>query len=800
MIDTALTSRHQWVVVKLIPLPDGRTDKIPLSYLTRQACNAHEAANWTTYDAALAMAQAWGVQQSWGFDHVVGFVLTIADDLFCIDIDGAATPAGWSPLSMQIVAALPGCMVEISQSGKGLHVWGRYPSPPVHSSKRTDLHIEAYTELRFIAIGTNQTGAIAERCDALPAFLAQWFPPRAMVAAAGHGSGPRPEWRGPTDDNELLRRALRSTSAGSVFGGKASFADLWDRDTEVLHRVYAGDGDAGVDWSSVDAALAQHLAFWTGCDADRMVALMLASPLKREKYEREDYLPRTVANACRMQREVLIDKPVIPPVPPTPPTAPTSPTAPPPPGVPPAPPAAPGSSTMTAREGSTFLSPEQAATLFQGCFYIADQHRVLVPGGKLYKPEQFKAVFGGYMFCMDARNEKHSRNAFEAFTESSVLRPPVADGTAFVPSLPYGSIIESEGRKRANQFWPAQVRRLRGDPSRFLRHLEILFPNVSDRRTFLYWLANVVQNPGHKSQWLPLLIGAEGNGKSLFSRCLAYAVGHRYTHWPDATKLGGTFNAYLFGKLLICIEDLQIGDSLEIWEKLKPMITGESLEIEGKGIDQRTDEICANFIANSNHKNAIRATLNDRRVCHLWCAQQNAEAVILAGLDETYMSSIYDWLKQDGYAIVAEYLATLEIPPEFGLNWFKGRAPKTSSSVAAVEASRGPVEQEILDAVEREEIGFKGGWVSSGKLDALLEKMGRQRSIPLNKRREILQGLGYDWHPALPAGRVNNPVLPDASKVKLFIRLDNLAALALLRPADVAAAYTHAQGVVAAAR
>lgn len=786
MIDQALTSLNQWVVVKLIPLPDGRTDKIPLSYLTRQACSAHEPPNWTTYDAALALAHAWGP------DHTVGFVLTAADDLFCIDIDGAATPTGWSPLSQQIVAALPGCMVEVSQSGKGLHVWGRYPNPPAHSMKRVDLHIEAYTSLRFIAIGTDQTGAISPRCDALPAFLAAWFPPRALVAAGGHGAGPRPEWCGPADDTELLRRALRSTSAGAVFGGKASFADLWDRNTDVLHRAYAGDGDAGVDWSSVDAACAQHLAFWTGCDADRMVALMLASPLRREKYDREDYLPRTVANACALQRDVLQDKP---PVLPTPPDGPVAPA---PPGSAPRPPPPAAATTMTTREGSTFLNPVQAAVLFQGCFYIADQHRVLVPGGKLYKPEQFKAVFGGYMFAMDARNEKHSRNAFEAFTESSVLRPPVADGTAFQPSLPYGTIIESEGRKRANQFWPAQVRRQRGDPARFLRHLEILFPHAQDRRVFLYWMANVVQHPGHKSQWLPLLIGAEGNGKSLFSRCLAYAVGHRYTHWPDASKLGGTFNAYLFGKLLICIEDLQIGDSLEIWEKLKPMITGESLEIEGKGIDQRTDEICANFVANSNHKNAIRATLNDRRVCHLWCDQQNVGDVTLSGLDEAYMSGLYDWLKQDGYAVVAEYLAALEIPPEFGLSWFKGRAPRTSSHVAAVEASRGPVEQEILEAVEREDIGFKGGWISSGKLDALLEKMGRQRSIALNKRREILQGLGYDWHPALPAGRVNNLVLPDAAKVKLFVRSDNAAALALMRPADVAAAYTQAQGVAAA--
>ena len=140
---------------------------------------------------------------------------------------------------------------------------------------------------------------------------------------------------------------------------------------------------------------------------------------------------------------------------------------------------------------------------------------------------------------------------------------------------------------------------------------------------------------------------------------------------------------------------------------------------------------------------------------------------------------------------MANYLQTLVIPDEYGLRWFKGRAPRTSSSTLAVDAAMGAVEQEITECVEREDPGFRGGWVSSGAVDKLLERM--RRSIAVNKRREILQGLGYDWHPALPHGRVNNPVLPDGAKVKLFIKSD-APARALTRAADVASQYTAAQG------
>lgn len=806
MIDPTLAATPQWVVVKLVPKADGGTDKIPFNYLTRQPCNAHEPANWTTYEAATLIAQSWlGPGDRW----TAGFVLTTSDPWFCIDVDHAFSPStGWSPLAQQIVQALPGCMVELSQSGTGLHVWGRFPSPPAHSKKRTDLGIEAYTELRFIAIGTGQTGQVAPVCEALPGFLAQWFPPKNTGPGIGHGDGPRADWRGPTDDAELLRRMLQSKTVAAKFGMSttASFADLWHADLEVLHRLYPGDGEGGIDRSSVDMALAQHLAFWTGCDQDRMVGLMQQSKLVREKWEREDYLPRTVASACGLQRDVLQDKPVVGPLqaaapmpPPAPPAAPSGPPGPP---AAPAPaPAAPAPAPTAPREGTTFIRPDQAAQLFAGCFYLADTHRVLVPGGKIYRPDQFKAVFGGYTFVMDGSNSRTSRNAFEAFTENQVFRPPIVDGTAFKPDLAYGTVITSEGRSRANMFCPAQVDKRPGDVSRFTRHMEVLFPNAQDRAYLLYWMAHCVQHPGKKSQWMPLLVGAEGNGKTLFSRCLAYAVGHRYTHWPAADKIGGSFNAWIYGKLLCCIEDLMIGDAMETWEKLKPMITGESLEIEAKGIDQRTDEVCANFIANSNHKAAIRATLNDRRVCHLWSGQQSVADVARDGLGEDYMSSIYDWLRADGYAAVAHYLATLEIPEQYGLRWFLGRAPRTSYHGAAVEASRGPIEQEVQEAIDRGDAGFCGGWVSSGALDRLLERVCRNRPLAPNKRREVLQNLGYDWHPALKDGRVNNPVLPDAAKVKLFVKLDS-PYRHLTLPAEVAAAYTreNLQGVAAAGR
>jgi hypothetical protein len=800
---------RQWIVYETYPdvSKPGKRVKMPVHYQTARPCSVVEPANWT--DAASAVAAV----RVWGASYGVGFCFTKNDPYWFLDIDGALQPdRTWSALSQQLVSALPGAALEISVSGTGLHLFGRGAVPP-HRMKNIDLHIELYTEGRFCALtGTSLQG----NCDAdltsgIGWVATTYFPPRETVAnSGGPDDGPCPEWNGPQDDTELLRRAMMSKSTASVFGGKASFSDLWVADADVLGRAYPPDSSSSepFDRSSADAALASHLAFWSGKDHSRIDRLMRLSGLARDKYDRPDYLPRTISNACAAQRDVLRDKPMQPP--PGPAAPPPGPAAPPPGPAPaaaptvasPAAPGATGGPGMTPVTGATFLRAEQQRELFAGCVYVLDAHRVLVPGGHMLKPDQFRAHFGGYTFMLDEAGTKTTRSAFEAFVESQVLRPPRADGTCFRPGLPYGAIVTDAGRTRANTYWPIRVARRPGDATPFWRHLELLVPNEQDRRWLFYYMCACVQFQGYKFQWAPVIQGAEGNGKTFLSRCVAYAIGYRYVHWPKATKLGKDFNAWMLNKTFYAVEDIYVPDAREdIFEQLKPMITGgDGLEIEAKGVDQVSAEICGNFIFNTNHKNSLRKTLNDRRFAHFYTAQQTAQDIARDKMDGSYMVDLYDWFNdQLGREYVAEILWTTPIPDEYNPARGLQRAPKTSSTDEAIEAGHGAVEQEVLEAIDREEVGFRGGWISSGALDSLLKKIGRDRAVPLSRRRDVLQSLGYDWHPALPKGRVHNPVAPDAAKVKLFVRQDRADLLALERPPEVAAAYTAAQGVSAPA-
>lgn len=752
----------------------GKTDKFPADFRSGRVVSAHDPQFWTDHATAIAAAAQFGGA------YGVGFVFTEADPFWFLDLDACLLPDGsdWSPLAKLLCGAFAGAAIEVSQSGRGLHIFGT-GRPPLHGCKNIPLGLEFYHSGRFVALtGTSASGnAAADFTHLLPSLVANYFPPDAGGGLAQEWTTEaRSEWRGPTSDEELIKRALRSQSTASAFGGRASFADLWTANIDALSRCYP-DPVRAYDASSADAALAQHLAFWTGANCERIDILMRQSALARDKWDRQSdpYLERTILGAVARQFEVLTDK-APEPVAGTPESPAPSVT-----NEPPRP-------TMV--QGSTFANNEDQLTLFAGCVYIRETHRVLVPGGVMLKPEQFKVAYGGYTFTMDTANEKTSRDAWEAFTQNQAYRCPRADSPCFRPDMPPGAIIQRDGQTFVNTYWPVEVPRKTGDAAPFLTHLAKILPDERDRYILLCYMAACVQHKGVKFQWAPLLQGVEGNGKTLFTRCVAEAVGRRYVHWPKASKLSKEFNAWMLGKLFYGVEDIYVPDQKrEIIEELKPMITGgDGLEIEGKGVDQISADVCGNFMFNSNHKDAVRKTQNDRRFCVLFSAQQQAADLARDGMDGDYFPKLYDWLRADGYAIVSDLLHTMPIPDEFNPATHCQRAPVTTSTALAIAASTGGVEQEVHEAIAQGLPGFCGGWVSSIQLDRLLERLNVARRVTHSKRKEMLQDMGYIYHPALAEGRVNNLVLPDGGKPRLFI-LKNSPAASIQGAAEAAKAY-----------
>ena len=727
-------------------------DKKPINYLTGQTHDPHDPAIWMQFEQAAGLAPLYG--------GGIGFVFTDADPFFFIDIDKSLQGGQWSELAQSLCSAVVGCAVEVSQSGTGLHIIGSGQVPP-HSCRNQKYGLELYTSRRYVALTGNCSEGGSVLQDATRA--AQWLVGHYFNSSTDSPeeipwtNEPDPEWNGPADDGQLIARVIASLSAGAAFSTRASPRQLWYADADALAVAYPGNSAGGFDHSSADAALCQHLAFWTGRDCERMDRLFRQSALMRDKWEmREDYRRATIGHAVGLCENIYTAGK---------PKAEIAPEI-----------------LADGREGYQYLTATQQLEYFISCVYVRDAHRVLVPDGAMLKPEQFKATYGGYLFAMDNQGHKDVKNAFEAFTESQAYNFPKAHGVCFRPEIPPGEIVDEEGRTLVNIYVPISTEATPGDVQPFLQHLNAILPNEGDQQILLSYMAAIVQYPGVKFQWAPLLQGAEGNGKTLFIRVLAHAVGHRYTHLPNASDLssnGVKFNAWIANKLFIGIEEIYTASRWELSDALKPLITNDRIEIQGKGADQVTGDNRANFMLCSNHKDAVLKTDRDRRYCVFYTAQQTAEDMALLGWASSggYFQKLYEWARGGGYAAVNYFLQNYSIPDELNPAGECHRAPFTSSTEEAVTLSLGRIEQEVLEAVEEGRCGFAGGWISSTAFDSLLEARRDEKRIPPNKRRELLRSLGYDWHPALTGGRVNGiSVVDGGKKPRLYIQRGSLLA------------------------
>ena len=723
----------------------------------------HMPANWLTDEEAFRLSSASG--------HGVGFVLTKSDPFFCLDVDHCITGGNWTALAIRMFEMLPGAALELSFSGDGVHLWGTYwQDLGPRAIKKPGL--ELYTDKRFIALTNNvQQGAIwTDYTPHLVQVIDQYFQPNQATIAGEWTDCPRDDWEGPDNDDELIKIAMGAKgSAASIFGDRASFRDLWNGDPEVLSKFYPPEDGQDFGRNEADMALCGHLAFYTGGDCERIDRLFRRSALNREKWEdREDYRVRTllpiigslkeVFGAKRKKERVEVEKQL---------EANTD-----------------DFNKPRSRIGNSFLTIQEQIPFFEGCVYIRGLHRIFIQGGFILDKTDFDIAYGGRTFVLDAGGQKTSRSAFEAFTLNQGYEAPWANVLGFRPELLPGQVYQEDGQRMLNSYVPVEITCEQGDITPFLDFLQRFLPDQNDRNILLSYMAAIVQYPGKKFPWCVLLQGVEGNGKSAIASILQYAVSEKYTHFADPRQLDNQFNDWMLNKVFIAIEEVKAKGQWGIMESLKTMITSKRGPITSKGKDQITADYRANFLMCSNYKDAVHKTRTDRRYCVFYTAQQEEGDLARDGMDNLFFKNLYDWfegndahsdLKNKGFRYLAYYLKGLPIDPYLDPTKLCNRAPRTSSYEEVIEANVSPAHDEIKQAIEQYEAGFRNGWVSSVAMENRLKQAGIK--YPKRKYPELMQDIGYVRSPVLNQGKESRSlkIPPDTGKrPTLYCSPDNL--------------------------
>src|SRR5579871_1626452 len=260
---------------------DGKPTKEPYSIAGSHA-KTDVSYTWTTIDAACDGLPLNGTSG-------VGFVLSESTGLTGIDLDKCRNPETGeiTDEARRIIERLDS-WTEISPSGRGCHVWVWGSLPP--GGRRRKGCVEMYDSGRYLTVTGNHLAGtpleIHERQAQLDQLQAEVFGSieKQEPLQEGHRRQALPPILG---DEELLHKAR---------GSQSDFGALYDRGDVSLH---------GGDDSAADMALANHLAFWTGCDYGQMDRLFRNSQLMRNKWDEvhfaggETYGARTLNKAIQ---------------------------------------------------------------------------------------------------------------------------------------------------------------------------------------------------------------------------------------------------------------------------------------------------------------------------------------------------------------------------------------------------------------------------------------------------------------------------------------------------------------------
>lgn len=278
-----LLGLDQWVCWR-IEVRDDKPTKVPYSVNGYRAAS-DKPTTWASFETA-CKAYLNGNYNGVGFmfsehDPYVGI-----DFDKCIDDSGNVDPAKWD-----LIYGL-GSYTERSQSGTGVHIIAKGTLPP-GGRKSSKQQIEIYDRLRFFVVTgdvlPDYHPSVEDRQAEIEHFHKTIFPAKEQTAQTAYTNG---NGQIPTNDQALLDRMFASRNGADIQA-------LW------LGNKSAYNGDE----SAADLALCNHLAFWTGNDADRMDRLFRQSRLYRaHKWDRnartgEKYGEGTISRAIAATQE-----------------------------------------------------------------------------------------------------------------------------------------------------------------------------------------------------------------------------------------------------------------------------------------------------------------------------------------------------------------------------------------------------------------------------------------------------------------------------------------------------------------
>lgn len=245
---------------------------------------------------------------------------------------------------------------------------------------------------------------------------------------------------------------------------------------------------------------------------------------------------------------------------------------------------------------------------FKHWVYVASDDRVYnFKTGEYYKREAFAAMFAnpnieGSLFTLIMKYnlmKKVSRLEFDPAEDETYMRG---------------------GVRYANTYIPPEIFPLPGNVDPILNHFKYLIAEPYERNIVLDFIAHLVQHPGVKIRWMPVIKGGKGIGKTIIAeKIILPIIGFTNFGKVNNEVIKSDFNAWQLDKQLVVFEELDIGATQKekqmLTDRLKSFITDNILTAHRKGLDPYDTINKANSIGFTNVEDAIIISADERRFC-----------------------------------------------------------------------------------------------------------------------------------------------------------------------------------------
>jgi hypothetical protein len=201
------------------------------------------------------------------------------------------------------------------------------------------------------------------------------------------------------------------------------------------------------------------------------------------------------------------------------------------------------------------------------------------------------------------------------------------------------------------------------------------------------WFAHIVQKPWEKPLVATVFKGKKGTGKNALLNCVGNLFKDNYMVTASRRHVVGNFNSHLESLLYLVLDEAFWSGDKEQEGILKDLITGETVEIERKGVDSYSVESCLRVSVIGNEAWLVPATEDERRF-----------AVFSVGegrrLDVDFFTAMRKNMEAGGYRYLLTKLKSYDISK---VN--VAVAPKTEGLVEQQLASLSPLEKYWHDSL-----------------------------------------------------------------------------------------------------